>query len=137
MIWWLALAIWACLSAGLYLALSRDLFRLVLGLAVLSSGANLLLYAAGRIYTATPAVIPVGEATLTAGANPLPQALVLTAIVIGFSFICFCLVLLLRLVQSLRSDDMKTYRDAEPVPTDPIKPPYPTTETGGYPEARA
>jgi multicomponent Na+:H+ antiporter subunit C len=136
MIWWLAIAIWACLSAGFYLALSRDLFRLVLGLAILGSGANLLLFAAGRIYTATPAVIPVGEASLNAGANPLPQALVLTAIVIGFSLVCFCLVLLLRLVQSLRSDDTSHYRAAEPLPTDPIKPPYPTADTGGYPGAR-
>jgi multicomponent Na+:H+ antiporter subunit C len=54
----------------------------------------------------------------------LPQALVLTAIVIGFALICFALVLVLRLIQVADTDDAEQLRHAEPRPGDPVKPPY-------------
>jgi multicomponent Na+:H+ antiporter subunit C len=121
----LALAITVAIVAasGAYLALSRDLLRCVLGLAILGSAVNLLLFAAGRVESATPAIMRAGEATLGASANPLPQALVLTAIVIGFVLTCFSLVLVLRIVHTTKSDDLDALRDAEPVPTDPRSPP--------------
>ena len=126
MSWILAIAVFACLAAGIYLALSRDLLRVVLGLAVIGSGANLMLFGAGRINGPLPAVIPLGEATLAAGmGNPLPQALVLTAIVIGFALVCFSLVLALGVLRAQSTDDINALRDAEPVPTDAVKPPYP------------
>lgn len=126
MSWILAIAVFSCLASGLYLALSRDLLRVVLGLALLGSGVNLMLFGAGRINGPLPAVIPLGEATLAAGmGNPLPQALVLTAIVIGFSLVCFSLVLALAVLRAQSTDDIDAMRDAEPVPTDPVKPPYP------------
>jgi multicomponent Na+:H+ antiporter subunit C len=88
MIWAVACALWITLAAGLYLALSRDVLRCVVGLALLGSAVNLLLLAAGRLGSAQPAVVELGERVLQAAANPLPQALVLTAIVIGFALIC-------------------------------------------------
>lgn len=110
-------------ASGAYLALSRDLLRCVLGLAILGSAVNLLLFAAGRVDSATPAIMRAGEAALGASANPLPQALVLTAIVIGFVLTCFSLVLVLRIVHTSESDDVDALRDAEPTPTDPHAPP--------------
>lgn len=124
MIWVLALTVWVTVSAGVYLALSKDVFRCVLGLAVLGSAANLVLFATGRLGSVAPAVVPLGEQILTDAANPLPQALVLTAIVIGFALVCFSLALVLRLIQRAGTDDALALRQAEPVPTDSVKPPF-------------
>lgn len=124
MIWLLAITIWITVSAGVYLALSKDLFRCVLGLGLIGSAANLILFASGRIELMNPAVVPLGETVLQNAANPLPQALVLTAIVIGFALVCYSLALALRLIQRADTDDAQQLRMAEPVPTDAIKPPY-------------
>lgn len=123
-----ALMVFAALTAGVYLALSRDVFRCVIGLTVLGAAANLVLFAAGRLGSARPAVIPLGEQVLQEAANPLPQALVLTAIVIGFALVCFALVLLVRLVRDTGTDDAGELRRAEPVPDDPVKPPSPAPD---------
>ncbi len=125
MIWALALAIWTTLAAGIYLALSRDLLRCVVGLALVGSGINLVLIASGRLQSSQPAVIAAGETALGAAANPLPQALVLTAIVIGFALVCFALVLVLQLVRRAATDDAAALRHAEPAARDPVKPPLP------------
>ncbi len=73
MIWAFAAAVWVTVTVGVYLAMSRDALRVVLGLAVLGSGANLVLFAAGRVGAVQPAVVPLGDAGLAAdAANPLP-----------------------------------------------------------------
>lgn len=125
MSWLIALTIWVTLAAGVYLSLSRDLFRIVLGLAMLSAAVNLFLFASGRLDSALPAVVPVGEQALGVAANPLPQALVLTAIVIGFAMICFALVLVMRLIGEAGSDNADDLRLAEPEPDQAVKPPLP------------
>ncbi|HMN91690.1 MAG TPA: NADH-quinone oxidoreductase subunit K [Hydrogenophaga sp.] len=120
----LAFTVWVTVSAGAYLALSRDVFRCVLGLAILGAAANLVLFAAGRLGSVQPGVVPLGDELLQGAANPLPQALVLTAIVIGFALVCFSLALVLRLIQRTGIDDALELRQAEPEPSDPVKPPY-------------
>lgn len=128
MIWLLALTVFVCITSGVYLALSRDVFRCVLGLGVLGAAANLVLFASGRLGSARPAIVPLGEQVLGEAGNALPQALVLTAIVIGFALICFALVLVLRLIQVADTDDAEQLRHAEPRPDDPVKPPHTPTE---------
>jgi multicomponent Na+:H+ antiporter subunit C len=129
MTWVIAIAVFVSVTAGVYLALSRDVFRCVIGLAVLGAAANLVLFAAGRIGSPLPAVVPLGDQVLVDAANPLPQALVLTAIVIGFALVCYSLVLLLRLMRDARTDDALAIRHAEPVADDPVKPPYTAPES--------
>lgn len=119
----MALTIFATVTTGIYLLLSRDLFRCVIGLVVLGAATSLILYTAGRLASSLPAVIAKGEQVLGEVANPLPQALVLTAIVIGFALICFALVLLLRVIRAAHTDDALQLRHAEPVVDDPVKPP--------------
>ncbi len=119
----IALAVWATVTAGIYLMLSRDVLRCVLGLAVLGSGVNLLLFASGRLTSGQPPVVPSSALVLGEAANPLPQALVLTAIVIGFALVCFALALVLLLTQRAQSDDVLTFRYAEPPHTHPLEPP--------------
>jgi len=118
----LVLAISLCVAAGVLLLLSRDLFRLVIGLAVLGSAANLGVFMAARPGNLTPPVIEAGQQYLSAAANPLPQALVLTAIVIGFALLCFALVLAAWLARQTGSD-LDEQGASEPAATDPVKPP--------------
>jgi multicomponent Na+:H+ antiporter subunit C len=63
------------------------------------------------------------ETLSPAAANPLPQALVLTAIVIGFALLCFALVLIANLARHDVRQDGDALRASEPDATDPIKPP--------------
>lgn len=91
----LALAIGVLVAAAAYLLLARDLPRALLGFVLLGTAANLSIFAAGRIGTMVPPLVDQGARALAAeAANPLPQALVLTAIVIGFGLAAFTLVLI-------------------------------------------
>ena len=102
----LAIVVGVLFASGIYLMLRRNLLRFIFGLILLSNGANLLIFTAGRVTRANPPLIPadsdfpVGEV-----ANALPQALVLTAIVIGFGLVSFALVLLMRAYQTLGTVD--------------------------------
>ena len=66
----IALSVWVTVTVGLYLALSRDVLRCVLGLAVLGAGANLVLFASGRLGSPLPAVVPLGQSVLGESGNP-------------------------------------------------------------------
>ena len=137
MTWTVAFATWVTLVAGIYLALSRDVLRCVVGLALTGSAVNLLLLAAGRLGPAQPAVVEAGGQALAGAANPLPQALVLTAIVIGFALTCFALVLVMHLVRRVGADDALALRLAEPEPSDPVKPPVAEAEAEAEAKAEA
>jgi multicomponent Na+:H+ antiporter subunit C len=118
------LAISLAVTAGVMLALSRDLFRLIVGLAVLGSAANLVVFMAARPGTLVPPLIEAGAGALApAAADPVPQALVLTAIVIGFALLCFALVLGAWLVRHNGDDDSDRLLASEPAASDPQKPP--------------
>ncbi|MGY6518404.1 MAG: sodium:proton antiporter [Lysobacteraceae bacterium] len=114
MSWLLATAIGAILAAGIFLALSRSILRVVIGVSLVGAAANLMLFSAGRVGQGTPPVIEQGLEALVDGSNPLPQALVLTAIVIGFALTCFSLVLALSVKQQTGESDTDRLRDAEP-----------------------
>ncbi|KHL68514.1 Na+/H+ antiporter subunit C [Pseudomonas flexibilis] len=95
-----AITLGVLVASGVYLLLRARIFPVVLGLTLISYAVNLFLFAMGRLVTGAPAVI--GKSTEFA--DPLPQALVLTAIVIGFAMTAFVLVLALRGMGELRSD---------------------------------
>jgi multicomponent Na+:H+ antiporter subunit C len=109
----LALAVGILAACGAYLVLARDLLRVVLGIMLLSGAANLVLLAAGRLGPTQPAVVPRGLTVLEGAANPFPQALVLTALVIGFMLACFALILAVRLGQAAATDDVDALDAAE------------------------
>ncbi|WP_306118153.1 MULTISPECIES: Na+/H+ antiporter subunit C [unclassified Roseitalea] len=102
-------------AVSIYLMLSQYIIRILLGAALFSNGVNLTLFTMGRITRETPPLIPpdayVGTPDI---ANGLPQALVLTAIVIAFSLFAFLLVLVMRSYQELGTDDTEEMRRAEP-----------------------
>ena len=103
------------IAAGIYMLLCRALIRMLLGLTLLGNGVNLVILVAGRLGRTVPPIVPEGAiAPLAGAANPLPQALILTAIVIGFAMFAFLLVLAYRAYQSLEADDTDRMRVAEP-----------------------
>jgi multicomponent Na+:H+ antiporter subunit C len=109
-----ALAVAAYVGCGLYMMLSRHIVRLVLGLALLTNGAILLIFVAGRLDSTTPAVIEAGTTTLAAdAANALPQALVLTAIVIGFAVTAFATALIVMAYRRFGTLDLRSITAAE------------------------
>ncbi len=115
----LALVVGVLMAGALYLVLQRNLLRFAFGLILLSGGVNLLLFTAGRPTRGAPPLVPEGAyAPVGAVANALPQALILTAIVIGFGLTAFALVLLLRTYERLGtlSTDELTQRVADPRP---------------------
>lgn len=102
-------------AVSIYLMLSKHMIRILLGVAILGNGVNLLIFTAGRLVRDVPPIIPLELDVPPAGiANPLPQALVLTAIVIAFAFFAFLLVLTYRAYQTLGTDDTEHMRVAEP-----------------------
>lgn len=102
-------------GVSIYLMLSKHVIRVMLGIAIFSNAVNMTIFTAGRITREVPPIIPAGAtmADVTA-ANPLPQALVLTAIVIAFSLFAFMLVLAYRAYQELGTDNTDEMRVAEP-----------------------
>lgn len=105
-------------AVAVYLLLARSLLRVLLGLAILGNGINLVILVAGRLTRVSPPILPAA-ATAPSGAiaNPLPQALILTAIVIGFALFTFLLVLAFRSYQTLGTSDTDAMRRAEPEPS--------------------
>ena len=89
-------------TAGIYLMLRAQTFPVILGLTLLSYAVNLFLFASGRLTINGPAI--VGESAQYA--DPLPQALVLTAIVIGFAMTAFVLILAIRARADLGNDQV-------------------------------
>jgi multicomponent Na+:H+ antiporter subunit C len=111
----LALVIGCFVAIGIYLLLSRSVIRMLLGLVILGNGINLTIFTAGRLTRAVPPIVPPGGTQpAEIVANPLQQALILTAIVIGFAMFSFLLVLAFRSYQALDADDTDGLRVAEP-----------------------
>ncbi len=109
-----ALAFGVLVAVAAYLILSRNVLRVVLGLLVLSNAANLSLFIAGRMESATPPLVAAGETTIAVSANPLPQALILTAIVISFSLAAFTIALFEAAHRRVGTVDSDRMRVAEP-----------------------
>lgn len=110
----LAVAIGVLYAAGLYLVMRRSVVKLVLGLALLGHAANLLIFTAGRLSRAAAPIVPAGaERLVTPHADPVPQALVLTAIVIGFGVQAFALVLVKRAHRETGTDDLDALRSTD------------------------
>ncbi len=104
--WLFAILVGSLYSAGLYLMLQRNMFKLVLGMCLISHGANLLIFTAGGLTRNLPPIFHDASAIPSQITDPLPQAFVLTAIVISFGVTAFLLVLIHRTHKTLNTDDI-------------------------------
>jgi multicomponent Na+:H+ antiporter subunit C len=104
-------------TCAVYMMLSGNMVRFVFALALLSNAVNLVIFTAGRLTYAAPPLVPEGaDVPVGTVANALPQALILTAIVIGFGLLAFTLVLVHRAHQALGTVEADAMRVAEPEP---------------------
>ena len=103
----LALIVGSLYAAGLYMMMRRSIVKLIIGLALLSHGSNLLIFMMGRLVRGHPPVIPVGATRMMEPySDPVPHALILTAIVIGFGLQAFAVVLIRQVYQTVGTDDL-------------------------------
>lgn len=118
----IAIVCGAMLASSFYLLMRRSLLRFVIGLILMSNAVNLVIFTMGRLTRARPPVIPEGaKVPPEPFANPLPQALILTAIVISFGLLAFTLVLVYRhfaVSRSIESDDIRVSEPTEPLEVD-------------------
>lgn len=103
----MALIVGILYACGIFLLLRRSFVKLIIGLILLGNGANLLIFLVGGVVKGKPPIIPESSSTmLDIYADPVPQALILTAIVIGFGLQAFAIVLLKRAWAVVETDDL-------------------------------
>ncbi|WP_066098379.1 Na+/H+ antiporter subunit C [Xanthomonas massiliensis] len=113
----LASAIGVLAAIGIYLLLRARSFDVILGMTFLSYATNLLIFAGGRLRVGAAPVLREGVASdLAHHVDPVPQALVLTAIVISFAMTAVCLVLAMRSRADNRSDEVDARASGEEAP---------------------
>ena len=114
-----ALLIGMLFAGGIYLVLERNLIRFLFGFILLGNAVNLSIFTIGGLSAAHPPILTdllagTDKIAQTSLANPLPQALILTAIVISFGLLAFALVLVLKGYNELNTLDTHKMRLAEP-----------------------
>lgn len=100
-------------SAGLYMMMRRSFVKVIIGLIFLGHAANLLIFTVGRITKGSPAFVNATGSLPESFADPLPQALILTAIVISFGVQAFAIVLFKRAYQSAGTDDLDEMKSTD------------------------
>jgi len=102
----LALAIGALYATGLFMMLRRSAVKLIIGIGLLGHAANLLIFTIAGLTRARPPILSGRGDDFAGLADPVPQALILTAIVIGFAVQAFAVVLIHRVIQIVGTDDL-------------------------------
>lgn len=105
----LAFLIGGLYTVAIYLLLRQTVARVILGLALLTNATNLLIFTVGGLTRSEPPIVPNGRSQPTGlFADPVPQSLILTAIVIGFGVLAFMMVLAFRTNQIINVDNTDT-----------------------------
>jgi multicomponent Na+:H+ antiporter subunit C len=102
----LAFVIGGLYAAGLFTMLRRSIVTLIIGIGLLGHAANLLIFTIAGLTRGRPPLVSDSLARAGAPADPMPQALILTAIVIGFAVQAFALVLIHRVIETVGTDDV-------------------------------
>ena len=92
------------IGAAVYLMLSKSVIRIIIGTSILSHGVHLMLLTMGQLKRGT---VPVLDDNATSYTDPLPQAMILTAIIIAFALTAYSLVVALRLYNELGTDNVE------------------------------
>jgi multicomponent Na+:H+ antiporter subunit C len=109
-----ALLVGGLYAAGLYMMMRRSIVKIIMGLGMLGYATNLLIFTVGGLTRTIPPIIPKGQVVPPVHtADPLPQALILTAIVIGFGVLAFTVVLIEQTHRSVGTDDSDNLREVE------------------------
>ena len=96
------------ISVSVYLVLSKSLIRIIIGTTLLSHGVHLMRLTMGGL---KKGALPIEESGIKSYVDPLPQALILTAIVISFAVTAFFLVLAFRSYKELGTDNLEEMKE--------------------------
>lgn len=106
-------------AISIFLLLNKNLIRVLFGIILIGTSINLMIFTLGRLSHNQPVFLSsTGEKALSLYANALPQALILTAIVISFGVVSYALVLITRTWQELGTMDSDQMRESEHIETD-------------------
>lgn len=100
-------------SAGVYMLLRRSIVKLIIGIILLSNATNLLIFISSGVMFGEPAFVKEGLAEADKMSDPLPQALVLTAIVIGFGIVAFIMALKYKFYEVTGTDDLDELKNTD------------------------
>ncbi len=107
------------MAAAIYLLLQGSLGQAIIGLALLSNAVNLFIFVVAGLGDGVPPIVPPGEARPPLDAvDPVPQALVLTAIVIGFGILAFFITLCYRVYRLTGTDELRALSGPDQVPAE-------------------
>jgi len=107
----LPIVIGVLFAAGFYLMLRRSLMKVVIGVSLMTNAVNLVVFTAAGLSREGAPLLAAGESAPPDGAaDPLPQAFILTAIVIGFGVLAFFVTLVMRVYQTIGTDDTDQMR---------------------------
>lgn len=110
----IALLVGILFAAGIYSLMRRSIVKLVIGVVLISQAANLLVFTVGGLRAGRPAIVPAdGVVPPAPYGDPLPQAMVLTAIVIGFGLTAFLLALVARAHEEVGDDDINAFNQTD------------------------
>ncbi len=110
----LALVIGALYATGLFMMLRRSITKLLFGLILWGHATNLLIFVSSGLLRGSPPLIPEGKERLDPPyADPVAQALILTAIVISFAVVAFTAVLIYRVYRTIGTDDIDQLRASD------------------------
>ncbi|MGE9290178.1 MAG: Na+/H+ antiporter subunit C [Puniceicoccales bacterium] len=110
----IAILIGVLFATGVYCLLRRSIVKLVIGIVLIGHGANLLVFSAGGLLAGRPPIVESGSTAPPAPyGDPLPQAMVLTAIVIGFGLTAFALTLVHKAEEAVGEDDINAFNNTD------------------------
>lgn len=104
----------ALFAAGMYLILRRNVFSVFVGVVIVTHAVNLLLFTSGGLSIGEPPLLPNDDVPARELSDPVPQALILTSIVIGLGVQSFLLVLVFRVIRLFGGPDVDVVRNNEP-----------------------
>ena len=112
----LAIVIGALFAGGFFCLLRHSMMKVIIGIMLLSQATNLLVFTAGGVTRSSPVFSEATTGVPPLGAaDPIPQALVLTAIVISFGLVVFSLALLMRAYRVMRLDDLNSFNQTDKI----------------------
>jgi len=110
----LVITIGALYATGLYMMLRRSIIKLLFGLILMGNASNLLIFTAAGLRRGSPPLVPPGQEQMPGPhTDPLPPALILTAVVISFAILAFAAVLVKRAYQEVQTDDLNELRSTD------------------------
>ena len=109
----LAILVGVLYTAGVYMLLRRSILKFIIGIIFLSNATNLLVFLSAGLVPGEPVFVEEGSPAATNLADPLPQALVLTAVVIGFGIVVYLLAVKYRLFSETQTDDLDQLKPTE------------------------